>query len=81
MTASVRTVVTGAFFFGGLLGGAIGAAAGLRTALWVAAAGGALSMVWVLASPVRALEAMPEGAAPRVGALVGAGQGASPAGR
>jgi hypothetical protein len=40
--------------------GALGDALGLRLAIAVAAAGGALAFLWVLLSPVRDLRAIPE---------------------
>jgi MFS family permease len=48
--ASMRFVVCGPLPVGALAGGAIGAAAGLRTTLWLAAAGSAAAAVWLMAT-------------------------------
>ena len=56
----LRSRVTGAFQainygtrpLGSLTGGALGALLGLRPALWIATAGGALGFVWLLPSPL-----------------------------
>jgi MFS family permease len=57
---AVRSRVTGAFSavnygtrpVGALLGGFLGTVIGMRPALWVAAAGGALGFLWLLPSPL-----------------------------
>lgn len=59
MNATVRFVIWGAFPLGGLAGGVLGTWAGVRPAVAVAAAGMALSSVWVLASPLRRLRDLP----------------------
>jgi MFS family permease len=52
MNATIRFIVWGTIPLGGLLGGALGTWLGDRNALWVCAAGAALSPIWVLASPL-----------------------------
>jgi len=61
MNATMRFVVWGVLPIGALAGGAIGATIGLRPTLWLAAAGGALGGVWLLASPMRTMRDYPEG--------------------
>ncbi len=60
MNATMRFLVWGTMPLGGLAGGALGELLGLRPAMIVAAVGGLLAFLWVLASPVRALQRMPE---------------------
>jgi len=60
MNATMRFLVGGTVPLGGLAGGALGELLGLRPAMIVAAVGGLLAFLWVLASPVRALQRMPE---------------------
>ena len=59
MNATIRFVVYGALPIGALAGGAIGAAIGLRTTLWIAIAGESLAGVWLLASPMRGIRDFP----------------------
>jgi MFS family permease len=61
MNATMRFLVWGTMPIGSFLGGAIGNAIGLRTTLWIAAAGGVFSFLPPLLSPVRSLRTMPEG--------------------
>jgi len=56
--ASRRFVVWGVMPFGGLIGGALGSALGLRTALWIGAIGCALSFVVLLPSPIRRIRVL-----------------------
>ena len=56
----MRFLVWGTMPLGGLLGGALGEAFGLRPAILISAAGGALAFLWVLLSPVRALQTIPD---------------------
>jgi MFS family permease len=56
--ASRRFVVWGVIPFGGLLGGALGSAIGLRETMVVGAVGGVLAVVPILLSPVRSVGAM-----------------------
>lgn len=60
MNATMRFLVWGTMPLGGLLGGALGETLGLRGAILVSAAGGALAFLWVLLSPVRGLAAIPD---------------------
>ena len=60
MNAAMRWIVWGTIPLGTLVGGAIGQAIGLRTALWVGAIGGIPVFLWVLLSPVRSIREMPE---------------------
>jgi predicted MFS family arabinose efflux permease len=60
MNATVRFVVFGVLPIGALAGGAIGAAIGLRTTLWMAMGGEALAGVWLLASPMRTMRDFPD---------------------
>lgn len=53
MNASRRFVVWGVMPFGGLLGGALGTGVGLRNALWIGAAGTAVTFLPLLFSPLR----------------------------
>jgi MFS family permease len=53
VTASSRFLTWGMIPIGGLIGGALGEVAGVRAALWVAAAGALLSTMWLVASPLR----------------------------
>jgi MFS family permease len=50
--ASRRFVVWGVMPFGGLIGGALGSALGLRTALWIGAIGCAFAFLALLPSPI-----------------------------
>ncbi|GAB3143197.1 MFS transporter [Amycolatopsis sp. NPDC004378] len=59
MNASVRFVVWGTIPLGGLLGGALGEWLGLRDAVWVAVAGEAAAVLWVLCSPLRRMRDLP----------------------
>jgi MFS family permease len=65
MNATMRFLVWGTMPLGGLLGGALGDAFGLRTAIAIGAVGGMTAFLWVLFSPVRGLRAIPEGAGER----------------
>ncbi|MEV7972559.1 MFS transporter [Cellulomonas sp. NPDC089187] len=59
MNASVRFLVWGAMPLGGLLGGWLGHAFGVVPALWVAAAGTAVSVLPVLLSPLVGMRELP----------------------
>lgn len=65
MNASVRFIVWGAMPLGGLVGGWLGHVFGVLPALWVAAAGSALSTVPVVFSPLIRMRELP-GAVPAV---------------
>jgi MFS family permease len=63
----LRSRVSGAYMLvnygirpiGALLGGGLGAAIGLRPTLWIASAGAALGVLWLLPSPVPRLRVLP----------------------
>jgi len=54
-----RTVNYGIRPVGAVLGGALGAAIGVRPALWIATVGALLGVVWVLFSPLRTMRELP----------------------
>ncbi|MFI7081749.1 MFS transporter [Micromonospora sp. NPDC049903] len=56
-----RTVNHGIRPIGALVGGALGATLGVRPALWIAALGALLGVLWVVFSPLRTMRALPEG--------------------
>ncbi|GAA0243715.1 MFS transporter [Saccharothrix mutabilis subsp. mutabilis] len=58
MNASIRFVVWGSMPLGGLVGGVLGGQYGIVSTLWLAMAGQALAVLWVLFSPLRAREAV-----------------------
>lgn len=60
MNASVRFVVWGMLPLGGLVGGVLGEAIGVRGTLWFAAAGEAAAVLWVVFSPIRKLRDLPQ---------------------
>jgi MFS family permease len=53
VNASRRFAVWGVMPFGSLLGGALGTALGLRTAIWIGAVGASLSSIPLIVSPMR----------------------------
>ncbi|MEU6203485.1 MFS transporter [Micromonospora musae] len=55
-----RTINYGIRPIGALIGGALGAALGIREALWIATVGALAGVLWVLFSPVRRLRELPE---------------------
>ncbi|MDR0343622.1 MAG: MFS transporter [Nocardiopsaceae bacterium] len=63
MNATMRFLVWGTIPLGGLAGGALGTALGNRGALWVILSGQALSVLWLLASPLRTARDLPTGPA------------------
>jgi hypothetical protein len=60
MNATMRFLVWGTIPAGGLAGGLLGTFLGLRTAIGIAVIGGSLAFLWVLLSPVRSLEKIPQ---------------------
>lgn len=60
MNATMRFLVWGTMPLGGLLGGALGEAFGLRNAIAISAMAGMLGFLWVFFSPVRTLRRIPE---------------------
>jgi MFS family permease len=59
MNATMRFLVWGTMPIGGLLGGALGSTVGVRTTLFITAAGGSLSFLWVYLSPLRWMRELP----------------------
>ncbi|MFF0720104.1 MFS transporter [Verrucosispora sp. NA02020] len=55
-----RTVNHGIRPIGALVGGALGATLGVRPALWIAALGALLGVLWVVFSPLRTMQTLPE---------------------
>ncbi|MFC0507651.1 MFS transporter [Micromonospora costi] len=55
-----RTINYGIRPIGALIGGGLGAAIGVREALWIATVGALTGVLWVLFSPVRRLRDLPE---------------------
>lgn len=55
-----RTVNYGIRPIGALLGGALGAAIGIRPALWIATFGALLGVLWMVFSPLRTMRELPE---------------------
>ena len=66
MNATMRFLVWGTIPLGGLAGGALGTVLGNRGALWVILSGQALSVLWLLASPLRTARDLPTGPAGRL---------------
>ncbi|MFI6261715.1 MFS transporter [Micromonospora sp. NPDC051006] len=58
-----RTINYGIRPIGALIGGALGAALGIREALWIATVGALAGVLWVIFSPARRLRDLPEAAA------------------
>jgi MFS family permease len=59
MNATMRFLVWGTMPLGGLLGGWLGTAFGLRNGLWIAAVGAQFAPLWVLFSPLRGMRDVP----------------------
>jgi MFS family permease len=64
MNATIRFVVSGVMPFGGIIGGALGAALGVRPALLVLACAGLLQLVPALLSPLPKLRELPTSSEP-----------------
>jgi MFS family permease len=62
VSGAFRTVNYGVRPLGALTGGVLGSALGLRTALWIGAGGGLLSVLWTLASPLPRLRSIQDAA-------------------
>lgn len=71
INASRRFVVWGVIPFGGLLGGAIAAEFGLRTALWVGAIGQLVSFLPLLPSPLKGVRTIADAEAMVIGPVGG----------
>ena len=63
VNATSRWIVWGTLPLGGLAGGALGSAIGVRATLWLAVAGGCASGLWLLFSPLRGMRDIPISAA------------------
>ncbi|WP_043614125.1 MFS transporter [Nonomuraea candida] len=59
MNATIRFLVWGTMPVGGVIGGALSEAIGVRNALLVAATGTCLAFLWVFASPLRTMRELP----------------------
>ncbi|MHB1417907.1 MAG: MFS transporter, partial [Chloroflexota bacterium] len=64
MNATMRFMVWGTLPIGALLGGTLGETIGLRPTIAIVAVAGTLSFLWVLLSPVRALQVQPAAVEP-----------------
>ena len=62
LNATMRTIVWGTLPLGALAGGFLGEAIGLRPAILIGVFAGGVSFLWVLFSPVRGIQEMPEAA-------------------
>jgi MFS family permease len=61
MNAAVRWIVWGTLPLGGVIGGALGAAIGIRPTLWIGLAGSWAAGFWVYFSPLRRMRDIPLG--------------------
>lgn len=61
MNATMRFLVWGVFPVGGLLGGYLGEAFGIRTTILISGIGILFSVIWLLISPVVKIPSIPEG--------------------
>jgi predicted MFS family arabinose efflux permease len=59
VNASARWIVWGTLPLGGLAGGALGSAIGVRPTLWIAVIGGCCSGLWLFFSPLRGMRDIP----------------------
>jgi MFS family permease len=59
MNAAVRWIVWGTMPLGGILGGALGTAIGIRPTLWIGIVGSWAAGFWVLFSPLRRMRDLP----------------------
>jgi predicted MFS family arabinose efflux permease len=59
MNAAIRWIVWGTLPLGGVIGGVLGATAGIRPTLWIGVTGCWLGGLWVLASPLRTMRDIP----------------------
>jgi predicted MFS family arabinose efflux permease len=60
MNATMRFIVWGTIPIGGIVGGALGTAIGLRETIWIGAIGSLIAFLPVFLSPIRALRKIPE---------------------
>jgi hypothetical protein len=63
MNATLSLVTLGVLPLGGLVGGALGDVLGVRKTIAVAACGSLLSVIWIVYSPARGLQRLPEAVA------------------
>lgn len=63
MNAAMRWVVWGTLPLGGLIGGALGSAIGVRPTLWISVVGSWSAALWVFFSPLRRMRDIPASAA------------------
>lgn len=59
VNAASRWVTWGTLPLGGVVGGTLAAATGVRTSLWIATIGGCLSGLWLFFSPLRGIRDIP----------------------
>jgi hypothetical protein len=64
LNAAIRWIVWGTLPLGGVMGGALGSAAGVRATLWIAVTGAWLAGLWLLFSPLRAMRDVAAAAEP-----------------
>jgi MFS family permease len=61
MNATMRFIVWGVYPIGGVIGGILGEAVGLRTTFLIAGIGMLASVIWVVLSPVAKVKVLPSG--------------------
>ncbi|MGW0949668.1 MFS transporter, partial [Streptomyces sp. NPDC002623] len=59
VSAAARWITWGTLPLGGLAGGALATAFGVRTTLWIAVAGGCCAGLWLFFSPLRGMRDIP----------------------
>jgi MFS family permease len=64
LNAAIRWIVWGTLPLGGVLGGALGTVAGVRTTLWIGCAGTWAAGWWVFFSPLRSMRDIPAASEP-----------------
>jgi predicted MFS family arabinose efflux permease len=69
VSAAARWITWGTLPVGGLVGGALATALGVRTTLWIAVAGGCCAGLWLFFSPLRGLRDIPLGKLAPVGGV------------
>jgi predicted MFS family arabinose efflux permease len=61
VSAAARWITWGTLPLGGVVGGALATALGVRTTLWIAVAGGCCAGLWLFFSPLRGMRDIPLG--------------------
>jgi hypothetical protein len=61
MNATMRFIVWGVYPIGGIIGGLLGEAVGLRMTILIAGVGMLTSVAWVVLSPVATVKVLPNG--------------------